>query len=287
MRASGIVSLVIGLSLSGCGTYVPNIQEFPGDTVDGQLFVQKIVQNINCEITEAVRYVIEQDKKLPRRTAPWFDNWGIQTTLTLTMDEKGSVNPVVNWLPPSPASSLFNLAGAGTVSSTANRIDKLNSYNSVQQFLQNQCVQRPDGPWMLSSDLKLREWLVYVIMAANTGEISVPGDTKGPLKSNVISHQIKFIVTSSGSLTPGWKLARVSINQSGSFLTSSRDRTHDLTITLGPMETVPVDFARRKNGKIETVATVVSRPSSQAAEAHLASEIGSAVANSLRGSQLP
>jgi hypothetical protein len=287
MRARGIAWLMIGMSVSGCGTYVPNIQEFPGDTVDGELFVKKIVQNINCEITEAVHYVIEQDKKLPRRTAPWFDDWGIQTTLTLTMDEKGSINPVVNWLPPSPASAIFNLGGAGTASSAATRIDKLNSYNSVQQFLQNQCVQRPDGLWILSSDLKLREWIVYVILAANTGEISIPPNTNGPYKSNVISHQIKFIVTSSGGATPGWKLSRVSINQSGTFLTSGRDRTHDLTITLGPMETTSVDFVRRKNGITETVATVVSRPSSQAADAHLASQIGSAVADSLRSSLLP
>ncbi|MEH2626725.1 hypothetical protein V1292_004780 [Bradyrhizobium sp. AZCC 1719] len=287
MRAQWIVPLLAGLLLNSCGTYVPDIQEFPGDTVDGQLFVKKIVENINCEITEAVRYVVEQDKKLPRRTAAWFDDWGIQTTLTLTTDEKGSITPVVNWLPPSPANSIFNLAGTGTVSSTANRIDKLNSYNSVQQFLKNQCVQRPGGPWILSSDLKLREWIVYVIMAANTGEISIPSDTKGPLKSNVISHQIRFIVSTSGGVTPGWKLSRVSINQGGSFLAASRDRTHDLTITLGPMETVPVDFVRRRNGRTETVATVVSRPSSQAAEAHLASEIGSAVANSLRSSLAP
>lgn len=60
MRARVIASLLIGMSVSACGTYVPNIQEFPGDTVDGQLFVQKIVQNINCEITEAVHYIIEQ-----------------------------------------------------------------------------------------------------------------------------------------------------------------------------------------------------------------------------------
>lgn len=282
-----IAPFLVVISLSGCGTYVPNIQEFPGDTVDGQLFVQKIVQNINCEITEAVRYVIEQDRRLPRRTAPWFEDWGIQTTLTLTLDEKGSVSPVFNWLPPSPAGAIFNLAGAGTVSSAASRIDKLNSYNSVKQFLDNQCVQRPDGPWMLSSDLKLREWLVYVILAANTGEISIPVNTKGPLKSNVISHQIKFVVTSSGSLTPGWKLSRVSINQSGAFLAGSRDRTHDLTITLGPMESVPVDFVRRRNGKAEPTVAAVPRPSSQAAEAHLASEIGTAVANSLRSSSLP
>lgn len=287
MRARGIASLAAGILLSSCGTYVPNIQEFPGDTVDGQLFVQKIVQNINCEITEAVRYVIEQDKKLPRRTAAWFDDWGIQTTLTLTMDEKGSINPVVNWLPPSPANAIFNLAGAGTLSSAANRIDKLNSYNSVKQYLKNQCVNRPDGAWMLSSDLKLKEWIVYVIMAANTGETSIPSGTGGPLKSNVISHQIKFVVSTSGSLTPGWKLSRVSINQSGAFLAASRDRTHDLTITLGPMDTVPVDFVRRLDGRTETVARVVTRPSSQAAEAHLASEIGSAVANSLRTTLLP
>lgn len=274
MRVQGIVPLVAAILLGGCGTYVPDIQEFPGNTVDGQLFVKKIVENINCEITEAVQYVVEQDKRLPRRTAAWFDDWGIQTTLTLTTDEKGSINPVVNWLPPSPASSIFNLAGTGLVSSAANRIDKLNSYNSVRQFLKNQCVQRPGGAWILSSDLKLREWLVYVIMAANTGEISTPADAKGPFKSNVISHQVRFIVSSSGGLTPGWRLSRVSINQSGAFLTASRDRTHDLTITLGPMDTVPVDFVRRRNGRSETVVTSVSRPSSQAAEAHLASEIG-------------
>jgi len=287
MRVQEIIPLVAAILLGGCGTYVPDIQEFPGSTVDGQLFVKKIVENINCEITEAVQYVVEQDKRLPRRTAAWFDDWGIQTTLTLTTDEKGSINPVVNWLPPSPASSIFNLAGTGLVSSAANRIDKLNSYNSVRQFLRNQCVQRPGGAWILSSDLKLREWLVYVIMAANTGEISTPADAKGPFKSNVISHQVRFIVSSSGGLTPGWRLSRVSINQSGAFLTASRDRTHDLTITLGPMDTVPVDFVRRRNGRAETVVTSVSRPSSQAAEAHLASEIGSAVANSLRSSLSP
>lgn len=288
MRTRVFASLAAGiLLLGGCGTYVPNIQEFPGDTVDGQLFVQKIVQNINCEITDAVRYVVEQDKKLPRRTAAWFEDWGVQTTLTLTMDEKGSVNPVVNWMPPSPASAIFNLAGAGTVSSAANRIDKLNSYNSVKQFLKNQCVQRPEGAWMLSSDLKLREWIVYAIMANNTGEISIPASTAGPFKANVISHQVKFIVSSTGSVTPGWKLSRVAINQTGTFLSASRDRTHDLTITLGPMDHVPVDFVRRRDGRTETVATRVSRPSSQAAESHLASEIGSAVANSLRSSLLP
>src|SRR5262249_40074403 len=109
-------ALLAGLSVSGCGTYVPNIQEFPGDTVDGQLLVKSIVHNINCEITDSVHYIIDRDKELAKanggkRTAAWFEDWGVQTTLSLTMDEKGSINPVVNWVPPSPASAVFNLAG--------------------------------------------------------------------------------------------------------------------------------------------------------------------------------
>ena len=293
MRAQAVVSLLVGISFCGCGTYAPNIQEFPGDTVDGELFVQKIVQNINCEITDAVHYVVEQDKKLAlanggHRTAPWFDDWGIQTTLALTIDEKGSVNPVVNWLPTSPANAIFNLGGSGNLSSEANRVDKINSYNTVQQFLHNQCVQRPDGAWMLSSDLKLREWLAYVILAANTGEISIPPDANGPWKSNVISHQIKFIVSTSGSVTPGWKLTRASINQSGNFLSGSRDRTHDLTITLGPTEKTEIKkTVKMKDGTTRTLATVTSGPSRQAADAHLASQIGSAVSSALRSSVLP
>lgn len=290
MRARVISALLLGMSVAGCGTYVPNIQEFPGDTVDGQLFVKQILHNINCEITNAVRYVIEQDKKLAKanngkRTAAWFEGWGVQTTLALTIDEKGSINPVVNWLPPSPASTIFNLAGTGNVSSQGTRIDKINSYNTVKQFLHNQCLERPNGLWMLSSDLKLREWIVYAISAANSDEISLPADANGPWKSNVISHQIKFIVSSTGSITPGWKLERVLVNQSGNSLTASRDRTHDLTITLGPAEKVQTVVTLR-DGSV-TAVSAFTRPSSQAADAHLASQIGSAVASSIRGALAP
>lgn len=288
MRAA-IGAVLLSVSLAGCGTYVPNIQEFPGNTGDGQLFVKQILHNINCEITEAVQYIIEQDKRLApanggRRQAAWFEGWGIQTTLSLTMDEKGSVNPVVNWFPPSPASSIFNLAGTGTASSQGTRIDKINSFNTVRQFLKNTCVNRPDGLWMLSSDLKLREWLAYAFSAANSDEVSFPADANGPWKSNVISHQVKFVVSTSGGITPGWKLQRVLVNQSGNFLGASRDRTHDLTITLGPADEIKTIVTLR-NGTETTLTS--RRPSTQAADAHLASQIGSAVASAIRGALAP
>jgi len=294
VRPAHATAIGIAFILSGCGTYVPEIQEFPGDAVDGQLLVEQIVENVYCEISDAANYVIDEDIKLApanggRRTAEWFDSWGIQTTLILTLDEKGSVNPTVNWLPVSPPSAIFNLAGAATLSSDANRVDKLNSYNTVQQFRHRQCKRRTSGPFLLESDLKLREWLVDVILANNTGAISIPPDANGPFKSNVISHEVKFEVTSSGTVTPGWKLTRVSVNQTGTFLTASRDRTHDLTITLGPTTSTVVGQQTLKmaNGRTKTVPIIVSEPAPQAAEAHLASQIGSAVASAVKNALSP
>jgi hypothetical protein len=294
MSANKIALLLTSSFLLGaCGLRIPEIQDF-GDSTDGALFVEQIVTNINCEITEAVNYVVAQDKKLAAanggvRQAAWFDGWGVQTTLILTLDEKGGINPTVNWLPPSPVTSVFNLSGTATLSSDANRVDKLNSYNTVKQFLAAPKCTRPGGAFLLQNDLGLREWLVDVILGANTGVITFPAAASS--NNNVLSHEIKFEVTTSGGLTPGWKLTRVSINQSGSGLTLSRDRTHDLTITLGPTGATVVGqkpakdatgHALLKNGKPVMEVVYAPGPSDQAAAAHLASQIGSAVASAVK-----
>jgi len=119
---------LLPLASGSCGTYVPEIQEFPGDSVTGQQLVQMIVQNITCEVQDAVNDVYS------KHTSTFLDTWGVQITLSLQVEEKAGVTPVVNWLPPSPASAIFNLAGGGTLSSDATRIDKLNSYFTVQEL---------------------------------------------------------------------------------------------------------------------------------------------------------
>jgi hypothetical protein len=58
------VPTYITFMIAGCGTFVPEIQEFPGSSVDGQLLVHAIVNSIHCEIRNAVTYVIDQDKKV-------------------------------------------------------------------------------------------------------------------------------------------------------------------------------------------------------------------------------
>ena len=78
------------------------------------------------------------------------------------------------------------------------------------------------------------------------------------------------------------QLKTVSINQTGVFLTASRDRTNDLIITLGPA--VPTESSKLVAGHL--VHTLVPGPSQQAAFSHLSSEIGTAVSDGVRGSLL-
>jgi hypothetical protein len=81
----------------------------------------------------------------------------------------------------------------------------------------------------------------------------------------VISHEVKFVISSTGTISPSWKLSRVfTVNQSGTFFTAQRNRTSDLTITLGPTN-------EAKNG-----------PALVPADFALSSQIGTAIANALR-----
>jgi hypothetical protein len=265
--------------LSGCGTYVPSIQEFPKDAADGQMLVQAIVTNIKCEVQDAVALAYS---RYPRT---FMDTWGVQMTLSLAIDEKSSATPSVNWLPPSPTSAVFNLGAAATLSASATRTNKLNSFYTVQELKAlGPCVtsNRPGGPMLLQSDLKLKEWLFDAMSTSSTGAVPYSRNTvSGPFKQNVISHEVKFEVVTGGSITPGWRLARATVNQSGSFLGATRTRTHNLNITFGPTDVVIVPVLV-SNSVVQRQELRV--PNTAAANAHLASEIGLAVANGIRSS---
>ena len=53
--------LIIGIAMmvTGCGTYVPEIQEIPG--ADSERLVQAIVGSTKCEIKDAIVWVINDD----------------------------------------------------------------------------------------------------------------------------------------------------------------------------------------------------------------------------------
>jgi hypothetical protein len=249
-----IVFASLSFALGGCGLFVPELQEsLPHggplsveEGLAGLQFVNSIVFNVECEVRDAI---VQMYKDNPNGT--FMDNWGVQVTLNLQVEEKSSANPTGNWTPPSPASSLFNFGFGATGTADATRIDKINWFLSVVQFRgKAQCGdERPNGVFLLESDLRLKEWLYDAIQATKTRNVDFSNDTPdGPFKQNVLSHEVKFEVTTAANAIPGWKLTRVVLNQTGTGLTISRDRTHDLTITLGPATTTKVPMIA-KNGK--------------------------------------
>jgi hypothetical protein len=262
-------------AVGGCGLVVPEIEDFPGGPADGQALVQAITTSVHCEVADAVRYVIDQDiadaKQFhQKRSATWLYNWGAQIALTLTVEEKSGLNPTAVWTPLSPPSSIFTLAGSATLSADATRTDKVNYYYTVAELYKRAPCKTGVQPknttatsLLIQSDLKLAQWLQDQVTPVATGEVTEPTSPNGPLKQNVLSHEVKFEVVTTGSATPAWKLVRANFNQSGTFVSATRDRIHDLIITMGP-------------GDSKGLTSVAAN------DANLASQIGLAVANNLR-----
>jgi hypothetical protein len=257
------------LILTGCGTVVPDTQDFPGNQGDQQLLVAAVIQSIHCEVSNAISDIYDQVKKYPAMTpvAKALDTWGVQLTLSLKTEEKGTLNPTVVWTPPSPATALFSLAGSATLSSDAIRTDKLYFYYRVKDLKHHHCPTgiQPSAPVsspLIQTNLKFGDWLYDTLIPVGNGDITLPTSPNGPLKTNVVYYEVSFEVTTSGGLTPAWKFTRVSVNPSGTLAAASRDRTHDLQITMGPGD---------QNGLTGT-----------AANAQLSGDVGRSVANGVK-----
>lgn len=78
---------------------------------------------------------------------------------------------------------------------------------------------------------------------------------------------MKFIVTKGASITPMWKLLRVSADQTGPLFAGPTMRTDDLTITMGKVTQEP--------GKAATTTKSFH-------DQHLADLIGQSVSNALQ-----
>ena len=148
---------------------VPPIQEF-GDRAEGQRFVDAVVSNIKCELRGALNDLREG---YPGGT--FLDNWGVQTTLTLTYDENGALAPGAVGTP-APAIGVFSIGGGLNLRSEAVRTETLNAYALVYDLNKQRCSPeaRPNGPFLLQSDLKLSEWLYNVAGASMMNTISIP-----------------------------------------------------------------------------------------------------------------
>lgn len=282
--------LAIASQLCACGTYVPFMEEVTdqpnGKLGAGGVLEENIKIQIYCELKAAVLAVTTPDSpyymgiyRLGHAAPALPDDWGVELTLTLQVDENSSVNPTVALSGFSPAS--FTLGLGATVTSTATRIDKFTSFYLIKDlrspigtadrcFYDQDTGERrnlvlPGSSLLIRSDLRIADWLY--------GALHVEGNYKSQAidpakKDDVYSYDVKFVVVSSGTANPAWKLLRVSTNQSGpSLLGAGRTRSHDLLLTFAPTE-------KAKNGAL-TLSTAGSN-------SHLASQIGTAVSNGIR-----
>ena len=257
-------ALVGAVALSSCGTYAPPIQEYGGDS---QLLVQSVVTSIHCELTRAIQqlYVKAQTYKDVRPLAATMSNWGAQMALSLKTEEKSGFNPTVLWTPIGPASSVFTLAGSATISSDAIKTAVLNYYYTIPELIKRGACKtgvKPEGTvssLLVQNDLGFGEWLFDQLAPTSTQEVNLPTSGNTALKQNVLQYHIVSEVVTTGSINPAWKLVRASVNQTGTFASATRDRTHDLLITLGPGSSTGLKGAAR--------------------DSHLAQEIGMAIRN--------
>lgn len=266
-----VLPVVAAAVLGGCGTLVPDTQDFPGNIGDQQLLVQAVVQSVHCEVVNAVSDLFAQAKRYPAMKS-FTDNikdWGVQMTLSLKTEEKGTLNPTVLWTP----TSVFTLAGSATLSSDAIRTEKLYFYYKMSDLRNRKyCLTgvQPAAPVsspLIQSNLKFGDWLYDQLAPVATNEVSVPTSAAGPLKQNVLYYEVSFEVVTTGGLTPAWKLVRATINPAGTLFAATRDRTHDLQITMGPGDS--------------------SGLKGQAANAQLSGDIGFSVANGVKSMVLP
>jgi hypothetical protein len=260
-----LIALILsGALLCSCGTYAPPIQEYGGDS---QLLVQAIVTSVHCELTRAVQRLYAKAKDYPDAIplAATMSNWGAQMALSLKTEEKSGLSPTVVWTPISPVTSIFTLGGSATISADAIKTANLNYYYTIDQLLKRGPCKTGVPPektvssLLIQNDLDFGDWLFAQLAPTSTQELTLPTNPNTALKQNVLQYHIVFEVVTSGTLTPAWKLVRANVNQTGSFATAGRDRTHDLLITLGPGTSAGLKGAAK--------------------DSHLAQEIGMAIRN--------
>ncbi len=239
--------------LGGCGTTVPEIEEFWGTPDDTQIRVNAIAGQVDCELRESFRDLLTRTTDSGTKTSDldFLKKWGAQAQLILTVEEKSAVTPSVTLISPF-SGAMQTVSGAFGASATADatRIDKVTFFYEFKNYIgQDGTVPPPNSPRLscipaggdtgtvfVYSDLKLRQWLYDALMPKRMGTGDVSRATTSD--KQVISHEVKFEIVSDGNFSPAWKLVRITANSgNGAFFDARRDRTQDLIITLGPLQT--------------------------------------------------
>jgi hypothetical protein len=240
-------ALTIGISVlvSGCGVTVPTLRTWPDNYSDSQnnAMVQAILRSIRCELRNAVTIAVDADYESAlingdKPSSIFLDSWGVEALLTLTIKEKTSFSPtgLVNINP------ISTIAGGIGLSAEATREEKINTFYTVKELYLRKgqtCTtdrNHSNGSLLVSNDLEVANLLAAKIDSVALGQA---GGFASEGQKNVLQHRINFQTIYSGDITPSVRIVRGTFNTSGPFLRSSRDQSHELLATFGPLARTP------------------------------------------------
>ena len=279
-----MVPLSVSLLVGGCGLFTPEMQTFWESKDQEKAFENIIVNNVKCEIRNGVydaMRALQTNTQYPGNSISWLEQQGATITLKLAVDEKSSLNPGISYGDISPLPFSLGVGTANSADATRTEIvaftysffDLLHE-KGVEKYLGKQC-DNEDGV-LIQSDLKIKDFIVNKVFLAKVPGSVVIEDIPGHARSvsdpfSTFSYQMTFVAAFGVNGTPTWKFKRITVNPSSPLFNTSRQRTQDLTITIG--KTSPAT----KNSP--------AVPSPEAIALHNAALIGQAVATAIQSQQ--
>lgn len=219
-----------------------------------------LVNHIKCEIHLGVR----DARKIWAAGGPagghgveWLKDWQAKISLKLTVDDTSTINPGLSISDPlhnaithfshngdvtTGQSLSLSLGGQGSAEATrqetlafAFHIADLLKYDPLPDAARD-CTGHGRVP--VVGDLNIAEFIITKAGMAASPDTVPNNGVISPF--TVFSDQVTFIVTTSGSITPTWKLVHVTANTTSPFFNVMRKRTQDITITMGPIDSKEV-----------------------------------------------
>jgi len=230
---------------------VPETEEFYQEKALERADENVIVNQIKCEIHLGVQEAFDDFGADPKKSdnVAWLYNYVEKVTFKLTVDEKGALAPGISYVNPWPSSVLsgvpvsrmFSLGAGASISSDAQSIETLGFTYKVSDLLNEGRITPPcsnENGILIHSDLKIPDFIVnkaYIArVPGSVTEARASPTPKGANPFNAFNYEVSFAVMYGGNVTPSWKFVRVTANPTSPLASSSRTRTHDVTITMGP-----------------------------------------------------
>jgi hypothetical protein len=323
-RLVTLSTLILGLA--ACGTTVPRIQALTDSRETGVL-VDDIVKHVQCEIQSAVQLVILEDMDIAEarkshpnlrqgRSIPWLDSWLADVIITLTVEEKSSINPGLTLTSPmesvlsrfgngltltTPQSFSFGLGATGSADAT--RKDTLSWLIDFKQLSTREALDRArsardaarraaggaipndvilgceKGTSLIEGDLEFRDWLRGTLLPAFGDDVDV-GDYASALKAEAKASKKAVI----GHEITFVILFNGNVTPSWKLLrvSANQGNTPFLNAQRTRTQDLQITMGPRQDA---TDASGNPVPSQPVLNSSLAGQIGLAVANAVRSTQ--